>query len=395
MVSSISQLRYVQINSVPNGSTGSIMMKGHCDLLAQGCDSFVFWGRGRPAENQRECNFGSKFSFYIDVLMTRLWGRAGFYSKRVTKRLLAKLEELDPDIVHLHNVHGYYLNVQMLFEWLADHRCKVFWTLHDCWTFTGHCAYFTYACCDQWKTGCAACAPCMQLDTYPMTLSKSACVKNYEQKKRIFNLVPADRMTIITPSRWLAELVKESHLGKYTVEVRHNTIDTSVFMPTESSFRESHGLVGKHMILGVALPWTERKGLDDFIRLAGLVDDSYALVLVGLSDEQIRLLPSNVVGLSRTDSKEELAGIYSSADVFFNPTREDNYPTVNLEAEACGTPVVTYDTGGCSETIASSESRVIPNLDAFVDYLKSRWGEFQGEVCGIKSHIKASQPSDF
>lgn len=356
---------YVHINTVPNGSTGGIMMKEHRELLAVGEESFAFWGRGRDAEDEHEMRFASDLEVKADVLQTRLDGKAGFHSKAATKLLLARLDEINPDVVHLHNLHGYYLNVEMLFEWLAEHDCKVEWTLHDCWAFTGHCAYFTYVKCAQWKSHCAYAKPCQQLGTYPKTYSKASCSWNFEQKKRLFNLVPADRMKLITPSQWLADLVGESFLAKYPVEVRHNTIDTSVFKPTPSDFRERYGIGDRFMILGVASPWTERKGLADFVRLAGELDsEKYAVVLVGLSKNQVKEMPAGIVGLGRTDSSQKLAGIYSTADVFFNPTTEDNFPTVNLEAEACGTPVVTYDTGGCAETLQREESCTVQEFKA-------------------------------
>lgn len=348
------EVRYIQINSVPNGSTGSVMQRIHEEQLALGNESWRMWGRGREAENDHEWNFGSTAGVYLDALLTRVDGRAGFHSKAATKRLLAKLDEIDPDVVHLHNLHGYYVNVEMLFEWLAAHRCQVKWTLHDCWAFTGHCSHFTFAKCEQWQSHCAYDEPCPQLATYPKTFSKSSCSWSFEQKKRLFNLVPADRMTFVTPSRWLADLVERSFLSKYPVEVRHNTIDTDVFKPTPSDFRERYGLEGKFVILGVASPWTERKGLEDFIRLANELDDRFAIVLVGLSKKQLKCIPRTVLGFVRTESQEQLAELYTAADVFFNPTYEDNYPTVNLEAQACGTPVWSYDAGGSRETLTYS-----------------------------------------
>lgn len=346
-------MKYVQINTYYKGSSTATIMKGiHAELKKQGVDSYMFWGRSHETINENEQCFASKTGVYWHGVMARLTDRAGFYSKRDTARLLERLDEIDPDVVHLHNIHGYYVNIEMLFGWLATHRCQVKWTLHDCWALTGHCAYFTYAKCVQWQSHCAYLEPCPQLDTYPKTFCKSNCARNYEDKKRIFTSVPPERMTLITPSQWLADLVGQSFLKDYPVEVRHNTIDKSVFKPTPSDFRERYGIGDRFMILGVASPWTERKGLSDFVRLAGELDsEKYAIVLVGLSKKQIKGMPETIVGLTRTDSPHELVGIYSTADVFFNPTVEDNYPTVNLEAEACGTPVVTYDTGGCGETL--------------------------------------------
>ena len=367
---------YAHINTVPNGSTGGIMMKEHRELLAAGEESYAFWGRGREAEKPNEMKFASDVEVKLDLLQTRIDGKAGFHSKNATKRLLARLDEIKPDVVHLHNLHGYYVNIEMLFNWLANHNCKVEWTLHDCWSFTGHCAYFTHAKCAQWKEHCAYSRPCSQLNTYPKTYSKSSCSWNYDEKNRLFNLVPSERMKLITPSQWLADLVGESFLKDFPVEVRHNTIDTDVFKPTPSDFRERYGIGDRFMILCVASPWTERKGLSDFVRLASELDsEKYVIVLVGLSEKQAKELPADIVSLVRTDSREELASIYSTADVFFNPTREDNFPTTLLEAQACGTNVITYSTGGCAEALYSERScAVIGFDDALIAIDKLRLG---------------------
>lgn len=351
-------LRYVQLNSFYNGSTGSIMRGLHAQLSNCGVDSYCFWGRRHATiDGHMQC-CATKPEVYLHGAMTRLRDRMGFYSKRDTVRLLKRLDEIDPDVVHLHNIHGYYVNIEMLFAWLAAHRCQVRWTLHDCWALTGHCAYSE---------------SCPQPDAYPKTICKSNCARNFEDKRRIFTSVPPERMTLICPSQWLADLVAKSFLKGYPVEVRHNTIDKAVFKPTPSDFRERYGIGDRFMILGVASPWTERKGLGDFVRLAGELDsDRYAIVLVGLSAKQMKSLPVGIIGLTRTDSPQELAGIYTTADVFFNPTVEDNYPTVNLEAEACGTPVITYDTGGCRETIADVRSHVVEGYSQAVELLKGK-----------------------
>lgn len=365
---------YAHINSVPNGSTGGIMMRRHRELLEAGHESHAFWGRGRRGGDDREHRFATDAEVNFDVLQTRLDGRAGFHSKVATGRLLSKLDEVRPDVVCLHNLHGYYLNIEMLFEWLVGHDCHVEWTLHDCWAFTGHCAHFTYAECEQWRSHCAYSGGCPQLDTYPKTICGRSCFRNFTDKRRIFTSVPLERMTLITPSHWLEGLVRQSFLGGYPVEVRHNTVDKSVFKPTPSDFRERYGIGDRFMILGVASPWTDRKGFGDFVRLAGELDsDKYAIVLVGLSERQVRALPEGVIGLTRTDSPQELAGIYATADVFFNPTVEDNYPTVNLEAEACGTPVITYDTGGCRETVSRAGSSVVEGYEEAMSRLLDIW----------------------
>lgn len=369
-------MRYVQINAVPNGSTGSVMGQVERERLEAGDDCWRMWGRGRAAEADVEFNYGTSAGVYLDALQTRLDGRAGFHSKAATRRLLAKLDEIRPDVVHLHNLHGYHVNVEMLFDWLKKHEeVQARWTLHDCWAFTGHCAYFTYVGCDRWRDGSCG-AGCPQLGGYPKTLSRASVAWGYEAKRRAFTLLPADRLEIVAPSNWLAGLVGESFLSKYPVEVRHNEIDREVFKPTRSDFRERYGLQGRFVILGVASPWTERKGLPDFLRLVGELDSRFAVVLVGVSKRQLRALPKEggkgcaLLGLPRTESARELAEVYTAADVFFNPTREDNYPTVNLEAQACGTPVVTYDVGGCAETIEDSHGIAVPGFDEAVETIR-------------------------
>lgn len=356
---------YAHINTVPNGSTGGIMMKEHNELLAKGEESYAFWGRGREAQTDHEMKFAKNPEVYLDALQTRLDGRAGFHSKVATKRLLKRLDEIKPDVVHLHNLHGYYINIEMLFNWLAAQDCRVEWTLHDCWAFTGHCAHFTYVGCEQWKTHCAQLERCPQPYVYPKGYSKTSCRVNYSDKKRLFTSVPAERLKLICPSQWLELQVKQSFLKSYSLEVRHNKIDRTIFKPTPSNFRDRYGIGERVMILGVASPWTEKKGLLDFFRLATDLDAKrYAVVMVGFSKRQLKNLPESVIGLSRTESPQELASIYSSADYFFNPTKEDSFPTVNLEAEACGTPVVTYDVCGCSETISSPRSCSVASYEA-------------------------------
>lgn len=362
-------MRYVQINVNAISWADSIIFAKHRELLAAGHESWVFWGRGKHEQDDRMHRFVTEAEVYCDALLTRLDGRAGFHSKAATRRLLRRLDAIDPDVVHLHCLTGYYINVEMLFEWLAAHRCQVIWTLHDCWAFTGHCIYFTYVGCPQWRSGCAAGAPCPQKREYPeMWVACDAAVRRcFEDKRRLFTLLPVNRMRLVTPSRWLAGLVSRSFLGKYDVEVRHNTVNTGVFKPTPSDFRVRSGVGGRFMVLGVANKWSERKGLGSFARLARELDpESYAVVVVGLASKQIkriRMQAPRIIALPQTSSADELAQIYTAADILFNPTLEENYPTVNLEAQACGTPVVTFDTGGCGETLSLNGSRVIPRGD--------------------------------
>lgn len=306
---------------------------------------------------------GSDLSVKADALTARILDNAGFNSKAATKKFLEWVRKYDPDVIHLHNIHGYYVNLPLLFDYLSKANKKVIWTLHDCWTFTGHCAYFTYAKCEKWRKGCHECP---QKKDYPSSILCDRSEQNWKRKRKMFTSVK--NMTIVTPSKWLSGLVKQSFLRKYSVVVINNGIDTTVFKPTPSDFRKKHELEGKKIILGVASVWDRRKGLKDFVKLSEIINENYAIVLVGLSEEQIKQMPKNIVCISRTNSQKELAEIYTAADVLFNPTYEDNYPTVNLEAQACGTPVVTYNTGGSPESVPEENVIGISRFQSLVTH---------------------------
>lgn len=342
-------MKVLLINSVCGiRSTGRICTDIAAELEAQGHEVKIAYGREHVPEKAKKyaVRIGTDWDVRAHGVLSRVLDAHGLGSKHATRAFLKWAEEYSPDLLWLHNIHGYYINYEMLFAWIKKHpEMEVRWTLHDCWAFTGHCAYFTMAKCDQWKEHCTA---CIQKKRYPASLLLDRCRRNFDRKKAAFTGV--ERLTLITPSQWLADLVKQSFLKEYPVEVHYNKIDTSVFKPTPSDFRKEYGLEGKKIVLGVASVWDERKGLDDFIKLANMLDDSYAIVLVGLSEKQIRNLPKEIIGIRRTNSTQELAAIYTAADVFVNPTYEDNYPTTNIEAIACGTPVVTYDTGGSGES---------------------------------------------
>lgn len=347
-------MRYVQINAYSGGWADSIIFKKHRELVAAGDESWVFWARGKHEQDDHLQRIASYPEVCLDAALTRLDGRPGFHSKAITRRLLKKLDEIDPDVVHLHLLLGYYINVEMLFEWLAAHRCKVVWTLHDCWAFTGHCIYFTYAKCTQWRSGCAASTSCPQKRTYPETLAGDSSVRwSYERKKRLFTMLPAERVQLITPSQWLAGLVKQSFLGKYDVKVVHDTVNTDVFKPTPSDFRERQGLEGRFLVLGVAASWSERKGLPVFVQLAKELDPArFAVVVVGLSKKQIKRVKAEappIIALPRTNSMEELAEVYTACDVLLNPSVEETFGMNVAEAGACGTDAIVVEGSACAE----------------------------------------------
>lgn len=362
-------MKYVQINAYSGGWADSIIFEKHRELVAAGDESWVFWARGNREQDEHLRCIASYPEVCLDVLQTRLDGKPGFHSKAITRRLLKKLDEIDPDVVHLHLLLGYYINVEMMFEWLSAHRCKVVWTLHDCWAFTGHCIHFTYVKCDQWRTGCAYGAACPQKRTYPETFAGDNAVRwSYEQKKRLFTMLPPERVQLITPSQWLADLVKQSFLDKYDVKVVHNTINKNIFKPTPSDFRERYGLGNRFVVLGVASKWSERKGLAVFMRLArGLDSDRFAVVVVGLTEKQIERVKREagaIVALPRTDSMVELAEIYTASDVLLNPSAEETFGMNVAEAAACGTGAIVVEGSACAEVSNPKKTATVPeNLE--------------------------------
>lgn len=353
-------MKILQINTVCGiRSTGRICTDIADVLEEKQYECKIAFGREAvPSQYEKYAvRIGNRINTYLDVLTTRIFDNAGFNSKGATKIFINWVKEYDPDVIHLHNLHGYYINIELLFDYLKTSGKPVIWTLHDCWSFTGHCTHFDYIGCEKWKT--EGCSNCPLKKQYPKAIVFENSKNNYEKKKRIFTGVP--EMTIVTPSKWLGDLVKQSFLKEYPVKVINNGIDLNIFKPTESGFRQEHKLENKKIVLGVASTWSKSKGLYDFVKLSELLNDDYKIVLVGLNKEQMKTMPSDILCIERTNSTRELAEIYTAADVLVNPTYEDNYPTVNLEAQACGTPVITYKTGGSPESV--SENAIVPKGD--------------------------------
>ena len=371
-------MKVLFINSVCGiGSTGRICTDLAQQLEAEGNEVKIAYGRKETVPEQFQkyaVRIGTDWDCKMHALQTRLFDTHGFGSKQATKKFLQWAEKYKPDLLWLHNIHGYYINVEMLFAWIKQHpEMQVKWTLHDCWAFTGHCSYFTAVKCTQWKSKCSNCA---QLRRYPACYAMSSVSRNFERKCKAFTGVK--NMTLITPSKWLADLVKQSFLKEYPVEVHYNTIDTTIFKPTPSDFRERYGLQDKIIVLGVANVWEERKGLNDFYKLAQMLDDRYAIVLVGLNEKQIKELPKKIKGLQRTNSLQELAAIYTAADVLVNPSVEETFGMTPVEAQACGTPSIVYDDTACAEVAAKEGNKVVPqDVNALYEAItgkKSRGG---------------------
>lgn len=336
-------LKIALLNSVcGSGSTGKICVGIGMLLNKYGIDHKIFYTYGKSDYPKSSC-YSNNRAIRVQGLKSRILGNYGFNSQKATSVLISKLKEYQPNIVHIHNIHGHDCNLEMLFNYLRKEKIKIVWTFHDCWAFTGYCTYFTMCGCNKWKSGCGKCP---QKNTYSWLFDKSA--SNYARKKKIFSGLD---LTIVTPSKWLANLVKESFLKAYPVHVINNGIDLSVFKPTDNRFRKENKLENKTILLGVSFEWEKRKGLDVFMELAKQLSKQLQIVLVGTNEKLDKLLPANIISVHRTQSSQELADIYSSADFLINPTREENFPTVNIESIACGTPVLTFNTGGSIEML--------------------------------------------
>ena len=354
--------KLLQINPVirVNTSTGRIMQEIGELAMQNGWECHIAYSKGR--DGIRECRsdiipVGNIWSTAWHGIETRLFDRHGLASSHATRQFVRKIEEIRPDVVHIHNIHGYFLNYQILFDYLSKAGIPVVWTVHDCWLYTGHCYYYSFAGCDRWQTGCHHCP---QKKEFPTSLFCDRSRRNFEDKKAAFTSMPLDRMTIVPVSEWIRNEMRRSFLNAYPFRVIHNGINTDIFnIYDDRQVRKTFGLGNRHILLGVASIWSREKGLDDFIRMAGMLNEDEVVVLVGIKPEDRKRLPDNVVGIARTENIRQLAELYAAADVFVNPTWQDNYPTVNMEAIACGTPVVTYRTGGSVEVITPATGMIV------------------------------------
>jgi len=376
-------MKVLQINTTVNsGSTGRIAEDLGRLLLSKGHQSYIAHSRENRDSQSHKFYIGSKLDFYSHVLQSRILDNHGFASANATKSFVKEIGSYDFDIIHLHNIHGYYLNVEHLFSDLQKRNVPVFWTFHDCWPFTGHCAYFERVSCEKWKTECHTCP---LKSAYPTSNFLDRSRTNFQKKKKIFNSVP--KLNIVVPSAWLGDYVKQSFLGNFPVHVIHNGIDTETFKPQQNdALKLKYNLGEKKIVLGVASIWDKRKGLEDFVELSKNLDSDYQIVLVGLTEKQVQSLPENIIGITRTENVQEMANLYSMATVFANPTYIDNFPTTNIESLACGTPVVTYRTGGSPEALSKETGRVvdkgsITQLQSAIEELSSISGTSLSQLC--------------
>ena len=349
-------MKILEINSLTVGSTGKIMLMIADAARQRGHQVMTAAAQSRTNSGYKSTDhiaIGDIITRNISAQLAYYTGYSGCFNYIATKSFLEKVSKFKPDLIHLHNLHSEYINISLLFNYIKKHHIPVVWTLHDCWSFTGCCAHFAFAKCNQWKTSCEK---CKEYRLYPGSHWDNSR-KMHKLKKKWFSGI--ENMNIVTPSQWLANCVKDSFLGQYNVQVLYNGINTDIFKPVESNIFVKYGCQEKKIILGVAFGWGARKGLDYFISLAEKLPSEYQVVLVGSNDNIDRLLPSSILSIHRTKDQHELCEIYSSASVFVNPTLEDTYPTTNLEAMACGTPVVTFNTGGSPEAVTPETGSVV------------------------------------
>lgn len=360
--------KLIQINTVCDTSTGRIMRDIQQEAIRQGYEAISYVGRRRTYCDMPCKKIGSFIEFWIHVIITLLFDMHGYGSYFATRRLVRQLKKENPDIIHLHNLHGYYLNLPVFFRYLRyEFQGKLYWTFHDCWPFTGHCAYFTMANCQKWKTGCYNCPNKMQ---YPISICKDASRWNYIKKREMF--LECRNLKIIVPSRWMKELVQTSFFGNQNIFHISNGIDLDEFHYSRSEeIEKKYNLHNeKKIVLGVANVWDKRKGIEDFISLSKIIPENYCIVLVGVSYRQRKTLPANIIGIKKTKNKKELVALYSRADFFVNPSREESFSLVTVEAFACGTPVIVLNSSAVKELVGE-DNGIVLNEHTAKDYLEA------------------------
>lgn len=348
------QRRVLQINVTANwGSHGRIAEEIGQLAMHNGWESYIAYGRHVNSSKSHLIHIGNKWDECFHGVQSLLFDNHGMASENVTRDLIRKIDVIKPDLIHLHNIHGYYLNYPILFDFLKSYNKPVVWTLHDCWCFTGHCTHFEYDGCFKWKSGCF---DCQFKHVYPRSILLERSKRNFELKKKYFTSL--DNLTLVPVSKWLGDYLKQSFMREQNIQVIHNGVDINTFKPLELARNEDN-----IEILGIASNWKMRKGLPDFVKLRTILPANYHITLIGLSKKEIEVLPKGISGIERTSNVDELVGYYNKADVLVNPTYEDNFPTINLEALACGTPVITYKTGGSPESIDERTGVVIEQGD--------------------------------
>lgn len=375
--------KLLQINPVirTNTSTGRIMQEIGEIAMANGWESYIAYSGGRdgmhPACKSTPVPVGNKLDVAWHAVETRLLDRHGLASRCATKAFIKEIERIQPDIIHIHNIHGYFLNYKILFDFLKRYGKPVVWTVHDCWLYTGHCYYYSSIGCNRWKSGCGSCP---QQKRFPTSWFVDRSKQNFIDKQKAFNSLDKHRFVVAPVSKWMADEMRQSLFQNCTIQVMHNGIDLDTFKPqgNEKEVRDRYGIGNRHIIMAIATLWHPEKGVEDLMKMSRLLHEDEVIVMVGVDDELMKRLPQNIIGIKRTANVQQLAELYSAATAVVNPTWQDNYPTVNLEAIACGTPVVTYRTGGSPESITSETGFVVE----------------QGDVHGMLEAVRKTEQQD-
>ena len=340
------------------GSVGRIAEQIGETVLENGWSSYVTYARGNNPSTSEVIRIGSKFDVYWHGFETRILDNHCFSSTSATKDLIKTIKEIKPNLIHLHHLHGYFINIEILFNYLKESKIPVVWTFHDVWSITGHCTHFDFVGCDKWKTQCHHCE---QKKEYPKSLIFDRSRQNYIDKRRIFNSV--DNLTIVSVSKWLDKVVGQSFLNNLSREVIYNGVDIDLFRPQVTNVRDKFKIEDKFLIVGVATTWDKRKGFEDFMKLSKKLNQDDIIILVGLSISQIKSLPSNIIGIERTESQQELSGLYCAADLFMNLSVEETFGLTTAEALACGTPALVYDATACPELVDENSGFIVKKND--------------------------------
>lgn len=339
----------LEINTTNYASTGNIALNIAKEARNSGFKVYTACKNAKESlkyQYEDQIYIGNRYDRLISQELAYITGLRGYFNILGTRSFLKKVDEIKPDLIHLHVLHDTFINLNMLFKYINKHNIPVVWTFHDCWNLTGQCPAFEMIGCNKWKTGCHNCP---QIHVEPKSLFLDTTRHIWNKQRKLFT--SPKNMTIVSPSLWLKEQIDNSFFNKCKTVVINNGINLDIFKPQDSDFRTKYNLENKKLILGVANIWEARKGLDTFMWLNDKLPEDYAIILVGTNDEIDKVLPKNIISIHRTYNQQELIDIYSAVDVFVNPTREDNFPTVNIEAIACGTPVITFNTGGSPEII--------------------------------------------
>lgn len=353
--------KLLQINSVLNiGSTGKIVENIANLAIQNGWESYIAYGRKGNDSNSNTIKIGNYINIIFHVILTRLFDLHGLASKKATIELIKKIDLISPNIIHLHNIHGYYLNFPILFQYLKKTEIPVIWTLHDCWPITGHCAYFSQINCIKWKSHCHKCP---LIGSYPKSFYYDRSENNFSMKKQLFSIT--NNLSIITVSNWLNSVVIQSFLSKYKISTINNGVDLSLFRPNDddSIVRKEYGIDLRFALLGVASEWSERKGLKDFIRLSYYLPTDIVIILVGITKELRKIIPKNIICIPQIKDVNKLSGLYSACDVVLNLSCEETFGLTTIEGLACGTPSIVYNTTASPELIDNGTGIVVQKGD--------------------------------